>query len=291
MQQFLNTVLTGVTLGAIYAAFALALVLIWRATRIVNFAQAPQAMITTYIALLVIDAGQPYWVALLVALASGFLIGAVLERVVRPVSTGSPIRPVILTLGIFIALHSVAAIAFGSAYQTFPAPFGVRGFAIGDVTVALTGFGVFTLASVVVVMLALVALFRFTDIGLAMRAVAFDQVTAKLLGVRVGSVLTLGWGLAGLVGALSGMLVAGGGLVYPAFMDSAIVYGFVAAVIGGLDSPPGAVIGGLSLGLGLSLVSGYVGSELVATAAFVLLMAVLFVRPGGLFGHAPERVV
>ncbi len=292
MQQLLTTALTGLTLGMVYAAFALALVLIWRSTRIVNFAQAPMAMVTTYVALLLIDANYSYWIGFAVALASGLILGAVIERVViRPVEGKSPINAVILTLGLFIVLHAVAALVFGSRYRSFPAPFGVRGFQAGDVTIALTGFGIFTIVAVVVVMLLLVALFRYTDLGLQMRAAAYNAEVARILGVKVGRMLTLGWALAALVGSLSGLLIAGGSLVHPAYMDSVVVYGFVAAVLGGLDSPAGAVVGGLVLGILLSFVSGYLGSEIVALAALGILMAVLLLRPGGLFSAAAERRV
>ncbi|MGH3518042.1 MAG: branched-chain amino acid ABC transporter permease, partial [Haloechinothrix sp.] len=237
-------------------------------------------------------AGFSYWAGFAVALLSGFLLGAVIERVViRPVEGKAHINAVILTLGLFIVIHAFAALIFGARYRSFPAPFGVRGFQVGDMTIALTGFGIFTIGSVIVVMLLLVALFRFTDLGLKMRASAFNQEVARLLGVKVGRMLTLGWALAALVGSLSGLLIAGGGLVHPAYMDGVVVYGFVAAVLGGLDSPVGAVVGGLVLGLSLSLVSGYVGSELVPLAALVILMAVLLLRPGGLFSHVAARRV
>ncbi len=292
MQQFINTALGGLTLGMVYAAFALALVLIWRSTRIINFAQAPMAMLTTFVALTVIDAGYSYWLGFAAALLSGLVIGAVIERVViRPVEGGSEINAVILTLGLFIVLHALAAVIFGNRYRSFPAPFGIRGIEIGDTTIGLTGFGIFTVLSVLVVMGLLLLLFQFTDIGLRMRASAFNPEVARLLGVRVGRMLTLGWALAALVGSLSGLLIAGGSLVHPGYMDSIVVYGFVAAVLGGLDSPLGAVVGGLLLGVSLSFVSGYLGSELVALASLTILMLVLLLRPGGLFSQAQERRV
>lgn len=292
MHQFVTIALGGLTLGMVYAAFALALVLIWRSTRIVNFAQAPMAMVTTFVALVIIDAGYSYWLAFAAALLSGLVLGAVVERVViRPVEGQSDINAVILTLGLFITLHALASVVFGNRYRSFPAPFGIRGIEAGGTTIALTGFGIFTILAVLVVMALLVALFRFTDLGLRMRAAAFNPEVARLLGVRVGRMLTLGWALASVVGSLAGLLIAGGGLVHPGFMDSVVVYGFVAAVLGGLDSPAGAVIGGLLLGLTLSFVSGYVGSELVALAALAILMLVLTLRPGGLFSQTVERRV
>jgi branched-chain amino acid transport system permease protein len=292
VQQLLNIVLTGVTLGMVYAAFALALVLIWRSTRIVNFAQAPMAMITTFVALVIIDAGHSYWLGFAAALLSGLVIGAVVERVlVRPVEGKGDLNAVILTLGLFVVLHAGAALVFGNRFRSFPAPFGIRGIEVGDRTIALTGFGVFTIVAVVITMGLLVALFRFTDVGLRMRAAAFNPEVARLLGVKVGGMLTLGWALAAVVGSLSGILIAGGGLVHPAYMDSVVIFGFVAAVLGGLDSPIGAVVGGLALGLMLSLVSGYVGSEIVPLAALAVLTLVLTLRPGGLFSQASARRV
>jgi branched-chain amino acid transport system permease protein len=292
VQQFVNVTLSGLTQGMIYAAFALALVLIWRSTRIVNFAQGSMAAATAFIALALINAGQSYWVALIVALASGFILGAVVERViVRPVEGGPELNAVIVTLGLFVAIQALIAIIFGSSFQSFPTPFGVRGFTIGDTTILLTPTSVYIIVSVLITMALLVALFRFTRVGLAMRASAFGQEVARLLGVRVGRMLTLGWALAAVVGSLSGLLIAGGGFVYPAYMDSLIVFGFVAAVLGGLDSPVGAIVGGLILGLALSYVSGYVerGSALVNVSALVILMVVLLVRPGGLFASSTAR--
>lgn len=290
MQQVINTALGGLTQGMVYAAFALALVLIWRSTRVVNFAQAPMAMVTTFVALAVIDASGSYWLGFAAALVCGLALGAVLERtVVRHVQGKGEINAVILTLGIFLVLHAAAAVIFGNDFRSFPAPFGVRGLEVGDRTIALTGFDLFTIAAVLVVLGLLVALFRFTDLGLRMRAAAFNPEVARLLGVRVPRMMTLGWALASLVGSVAGLLIAGGSLVHPGYMDSIVVLGFVAAV--GLDSPLGAVVGGLLLGVTLGFVSGYLGSHLVTTAALVVLMAVLLVRPGGLFASTTARRV
>jgi branched-chain amino acid transport system permease protein len=292
VDYFVNVTLTGLTQGMIYSAFALALVLIWRSTRIVNFAQGSMAAATTFIALALIQAGQSYWVALIVALASGFVLGAIVERVIiRPVEGGPELNAVIVTLGLFVAIQASIAIIFGSSFQSFPTPFGVRGLEIGGSTIPLTPTSLYIIGSVLVVMGLLVALFRFTRVGLAMRASAFSQEVARLLGVKVGGMLTLGWGLAAVVGSLSGLLIAGGSFVWPAYMDALIVFGFVAAIIGGLDSPVGAIVGGLILGLALSYVSGYAprGSALVNISALVILIVVLLVRPGGLFSSATAR--
>ena len=291
MQQFVNLTLGGVITGAVYAAFALALVLIWRSTRIVNFAQGAMAALTTFIALSLLEGGQSYWVGLAVALVAGLLIGAVLERVViRPVEGGPELNAVIVTLGLFIAIQALISVLFGVNQRAFVAPFSTIGFKAGDFTLALSPNTVFTLGAVLLVMVGLIALFRFTRVGLAMRASAFGQEVARLLGVQVGRMLTLGWALAAVVGSLAGMLIAAEvTFVTPTFMDALIVFGFVAAVLGGLDSPVGAIVGGLLLGLALSYVSGYVDSALVNVAALVILMIVLLVRPGGLFASSVAR--
>lgn len=292
MQQFLTTLLGGLTLGAVYAAFALALCMIWRSTRVVNFAQAPMAMLTTYVALEVINATGSYWLGFAAALASGLVLGAVVERgLVRFVEGTSDLNIVIVTLGLFVVIQAAAGMVFGQDYKSFPAPFGLRGLRVGGQSIAITGFGVFTLVAVAVVLVLLLLLFRFTDLGLKMRAAALSPEVARLLGVRVGRMLTLGWALAAVVGSLAGLLVAGGSLVFPQFMDSVVVYGFVAAVLGGLDSPVGSVVGGLVLGISLSFVSGYVDSDLVPVTALGILVVVLLLRPGGLFSHVAERRV
>ena len=290
--QLINTLLGGFSVGMIYAAFALALVLIWQSTRIVNFAQAPMAMITTFIALKVIESGASYWIGFTVALVAGLVLGALVERlVIRYVDHDNHINPVILTLGLFIVLHALAAIVFGSSFRSFPAAFDLTGIKVGGETLALTPFSIFTILVVVAVMAALRLLFMKTDLGLTMRATAFNREVASVLGVKVNRALTLGWALAALVGSLSGLLIAGGGLVHPAYMDGVVVYGFVAAVLGGLDSPAGAGVGGLVMGIVLALVSGYLGSGLVPLAALIVLVVVLLVRPGGLFSTTKERTV
>jgi len=292
VQRFINTLLTGVTLGAVYAAFALAIVLIWRSTRVINIAQAPIAMITTYVAVTLIDARAPYYLAFVVALVVGFALGVVIERLLmRPVRSRPDINTLIMGLGIFVVLQSIASLVFGGSYKTLPAPFGAEGIKVGSATYALTGFGIFTLVAVAVVLIGLLLLFKRTNLGLTMRASAFGAETASLLGVHVERMLTLGWGLAALVGSLSGLLVAGGSLVSPEYMNPMIVYGFAAAALGGFDSPVGAVAGGLLVGILLSFVSGYVGSGLVAIAALILLVAVLLFRPQGVFSKLRLRAV
>jgi branched-chain amino acid transport system permease protein len=294
VQQFVDLTLIGIVLGAILAAFALTLVLIFRATGLINFGQGAQAMFSTYLALELLQRGQSYWVAFAVALASGFVIGGVVERlIVRPVENGPEINAVILTLGIFVGFVALASILFGNTFESFPAPFALQGLSLGEVDIAITPNDIYRLAAVLAAMGLLVALFRFTSLGLQLRASAFGPEVARLLGVRVGNMLTFGWALAGLFGALAGVLIAGGGLVSPNFMDGVVVFSFVAAVLGGLDSFVGAVVGGLVLGLTNTYVSGYVdeGSALVTLAALAILVTVLLVKPNGLFSSSVTRKV
>ena len=292
MQQFLNLTLNGIILGAIFGAFALTLVLIFRATRIINFGQGAQAMFSTYLALELIQRGQSYVVAFIVALASGFIIGGIVERlIVRPVEGGPELNAVIVTLGIFVGFVALASILFGNTFESFRAPFSLDGLSVGGTEIAITPNDIYRLVAVLVAMGLLLALFQFTNLGLQLRAAAFGQEVARLLGVRVGRMLTLGWALAGLFGALAGILIAAGGLVSPNFMDGVVVFGFVAAVLGGLDSFIGAVVGGLVLGLTNTYVAGYVDSALVTLAALAILIVVLLLKPGGLFSSSVARKV
>jgi branched-chain amino acid transport system permease protein len=289
VQQFVNTALTGLTLGMVYAAFALALVLIWRSTRIVNFAQAPMAMVTTYVALVLIDGGLSYWWAFAAALLSGLVLGAVVERLlIRRVEGGPPLNAVITTLGLLILLQAAAGMIWGGTPHSYPPAFTIRGFTRD---LLLSPSDLFVIGAVAVVAIAHLLLFRRTDVGLKMRAAAFAPEVARLLGVRVGRMLTLGWALAALVGSLAGVLIAPSVFVGPNQFDSVLVFGFTAAVIGGLDSPAGAIAGGVVLGCALSYVSGYISSDVVTLGAFAALITILMIRPAGLFaGRTGRRV-
>jgi branched-chain amino acid transport system permease protein len=292
MTKFIDLTLSGISIGAIYAAVALALVLIWRSTRIVNFAQGAMLMFTTFIASAVINGGGSYALGLVVALASGFVLGAVVERVVvRPVENAPPLNAVILTLGLYTLIVAVAGMIWGNTPRSFPAAFSLRGYRVGGTNLLFTPNDTFIVLVVIGVAALLALLFRRTTLGLRMRAAAFAPEVARLLGVRVGRMLTLGWALAAATGALAGVLVAPSVFLGPNNFDPILISGFVAAVLGGLDSPPGAVVGGLILGLALSYVSGYEGSSLVPLAALVILMIVLMIRPTGLFAATRERRV
>jgi branched-chain amino acid transport system permease protein len=292
MQRFIDLTLNGIANGAIYAAVALSLVLIWRATRILNFAQAGMLMFTTFIAWAAIDSGASYWVGFAVALLSGLVLGAIVERVIiRPVEGAPPLNAIIVTLGVLVLLQAAAGMIWGGNPRSFPPAFSIRGYVIGDHAVLFSPFDLFTVVVVAALMAGVILLFTRTSLGLRMRAAAFAPEVARLVGVRVGHMFTVGWALASLAGSLAGVLVAPSVFVAPNTFDSVLVFGFTAAVIGGLESPLGALVGGTALGLALSYVSGYGGAELVTLGALVILIAVLMVRPSGLFTRTQARRV
>src|SRR4051812_12111051 len=243
MFKFLNLTLSGVSNGMIYAAVALALVMIWRATRIVNFAQGAMLMFTTFIAWDLSEKHQVnYWVCLVVAMVAGFVIGGVSERLlVRPVETGPPLNAVIVTLGLFIFLQGLAGMIWGNAQaHSYPPGFSFIGYKVGDRTLLFSPNDLYIVVAVAILVVLLYLLFNRTPVGLRMRAAAFSPEVARLLGVRVGRLLTVGWALAALVGALAGILAAGTqpGYVAPSgLFDALLVYGFTAAVIGGAANP------------------------------------------------------
>ncbi|MGH3300732.1 MAG: branched-chain amino acid ABC transporter permease [Streptosporangiaceae bacterium] len=291
MQEFIEFTLEGISSGMIYAAIALSLVLIWRGTRILNYAQGGTAMFTAYVALEVIYLTRNYWLGFGAALLAGLLLGAVLERtIIRPVTGKPPLNAVIVTIGLLIFIEGLAGVIYGASFRSFPFAYSVRGLSIGSVALGITRNDIFTASAVLIAALALAAVFRFTSVGLRMRATAFNASVARLLGVRVGRMRNLGWALAGLIGALAGMLVTPPQL-YPNSMDAIFVLGFTAAVIGGLESPVGAVIGGLLLGVVLSYAGGYLGAQLVQVFGLAALILVLMVRPTGLFSATAIRQV
>jgi branched-chain amino acid transport system permease protein len=292
MSRFIDLTLNGISTGTIYAAVALALVMIWRSTRIVNFAQGGMLMITTSIASSVISSSGSYWLGFVVALACGLVLGAVVERaLVRRVEGGPPLNAVILTLGLLILLEAAGGMIWGNTPRSFPPAFSIRGYEVAGRRILFSPEDTFTVLVVAGVAGALALLFRRTPLGLRLRAAALAPEVARLLGVRVGRMLTLGWALAALVGALAGLLVAPQVFVGPNQFDPILVFGFTAAVLGGLDSPVGAAVGGVILGLALSYVSGYEGASLVTLAALAILLIVLMIRPSGLFSGPSERRV
>jgi branched-chain amino acid transport system permease protein len=292
MVEFLEFTLQGISAGMIYAAIALSLVLIWRGTRVLNYSQGAMAMLTSFIALEVVYATGNYWLAFVVALISGLVIGGAVERLVtRQVTDKPPLNAVIVTIGLLIGIEGLAGVLFGGSNRSFPTPFSPVGLSIGKVALGITRNDIFIAVAVLVAAGLLAVVFQYTSIGLRLRATAFNAPVARLLGVRVGGMLTLGWALAGVLGALAGMLVTPSTLLSPNSMDTIFVLGFTAAVIGGLESPAGAIVGGLLLGIVLSYAGGYLGSEVVNLFGLAALLLVLMLRPTGLFSSAPARRV
>jgi branched-chain amino acid transport system permease protein len=291
--DFLQQVVSGLASGAIFASLALALVLIYRATDVVNFAQGEMATFSTYIAWSLMDHGLSYWPAFVLTLALSFLGGAAIERtLIRPVEHRPEIAIVIVTIGLLIALNGLTGWIWGAEVKAFDSPFPNESWEVGDVVISQQDVG--TLCVVLLTVAALWAFFRFTTLGLVMRAVANDKSASRLVGVRVGLMLALGWGLAAVLGAIAGMMAAPVLFLDPTMMLIVLIYAFAAAVLGGIDSPIGAVVGGLTLGVIINLLSAYVdfvGSELRLPTALLVLLAVLLVRPQGLFGHVAVRRV
>jgi branched-chain amino acid transport system permease protein len=291
--DFLQQVVSGLASGAIFASLALALVLIYRATDVVNFAQGEMATFSTYIAWSLMDHGLSYWPAFVLTLGLSFLGGAAIERtLIRPVEHRPEIAIVIVTIGLLIALNGLTGWIWGAEVKAFDSPFPNESWEVGDVVISQQDVG--TLCIVLLTVAALWAFFRFTTLGLVMRAVANDKSASRLVGVRVGLMLALGWGLAAVLGAIAGMMAAPVLFLDPTMMLIVLIYAFAAAVLGGIDSPIGAVVGGLTLGVIINLLSAYVdfvGSELRLPTALLVLLAVLLVRPQGLFGHVAVRRV
>jgi branched-chain amino acid transport system permease protein len=285
--DFMQQVVSGLAQGSIFASLALALVLIYRATDILNFAQGEMATFTTYVAWSLMDHGLSFWPAFAVTLVVAFVGGAAVERVlIRPVEHRPEIVIVIITIGLLIALNGLTGWIWGPEVKAFDSPFPLRTVEVAGVTISLQDVGVLAVCLVTVALLW--AFFRFTTLGLVMRAVANSQEASRLQGVRVGWMLALGWGLAAVLGAVAGMMAAPALTLDPNLMLVVLIYAFAAAVLGGIDSPVGAVVGGLVLGVVINLLGTYVdfvGGELRLPAALTVLLIVLLVRPQGLFGH------
>ncbi|MFG1705008.1 branched-chain amino acid ABC transporter permease [Nonomuraea sp. M3C6] len=288
MAGFLQQVVEGLGAGAIYASLALALVLIYQFTGIVNFAQGELAMFSTYVAWQCVAAGLPFWLALVLTLVVSFAGGMLIERVIiRPVEGAPELTLVIVTVGLFIFVNAAAGWIWTFLIKDFPNPFPGGALSAGGISVSFSTLGV--LGVVAVVMGLLYLLFRHTKIGLGMRAVATNPTSARLVGIRVGWTLALGWGLAATVGAVSGVLVAPLLFLEPNMMGGVLIYAFAAATLGGFDSPVGAVVGGLIVGVAETLAGayvGFIGSDLKVGVPLVIILGVLLLRPQGLFGRA-----
>jgi branched-chain amino acid transport system permease protein len=287
MHEFLQQVFSGLATGSIYASIALALVMIYRSTDLVNFAQGEMAMFSTYIAWTLVNAGLPFWGAFALTLVISFAGGMLIERVViRPVENKPVLAAVIVTIGLLLILNSVAGWIYTYTVQDFPSPFPDR--PLLHALITTRDLGVIAVTLIMLVLLFL--FFRYTSIGLAMRAAAQNPESARLCGIRVGYMLAIGWGLAAAIGATAGIMVAPVLFLDPNMMGGVLLYAFAGALLGGITSPVGAVVGGLIVGVTENLVGTYlIASQLKLTVALGLIILVLVFRPNGLFGTAIVR--
>ena len=293
MQLLAQQIVSGLATGSSFASMALALVLIYRSMGVINFAQGELAMFSTYIAWQLVQMGVPLPAAFFITVVAAFAGGVALERlVIRPVERAPQLTVVIVTLGLFTAVNGLAGWIWGYIVKPFPSPFPTTPLQVGGVAFSAQDVGVIVVS---LVTLGLVTLFfQKTKLGLAMRAAAIYPDQSRVLGIRVGWMLALGWGLASVVGAISGIMIAPVVFLDPNMMQSVIVYAFAAAVLGGIESPIGAVVGGLILGVVLNLLGTYVemiGNELRLAAALAIIVAVLVIKPSGLFGRATVQRV
>ncbi|HEX2171899.1 MAG TPA: branched-chain amino acid ABC transporter permease [Dehalococcoidia bacterium] len=286
-----QAVASGLAIGSLYALMALALVLIYQSTDVINFAQGEMATFTTFVAwTLTAQAKLPWAVAFVITLIVAAILGALVERViVRQVESAPLLTIVIVTLGLFTMFNSLDGLIWGYIYKSMPSPFGGRPLVIGDVVLTQLNLWAFGLAALIT--LALFLFFRFTLIGTAMRATAQNRVASRLMGIRVGRMLTLGWALATVLGAVAGIMLAPLLTVEPNMMGGLMIYAFAAAVLGGLNSAVGAIVGGLTLGVIEQLAGVYIGSELKTTVAFLMIVVILTIRPAGLFGRVGLKKV
>ena len=291
--EFFQQVAAGLRDGGIYASLALALVIIYRSTRVINFAQGEMATFTTFVALSLMNRGLSFWAAFPIVLAIAFAGGVAIERVIiRPVESAPTVTIVIVTLGLALLLNGLTNVIWGGGERQFHGPFSTRTIDVGGVPLSVQDIGIVVVSFVLVALLAV--FFRYTKLGLGMRAAALNPASSRLAGVRVGWMLAFGWGLAAVLGAVSGMMIAPVVFLDPNMMQTVLLYAFAAAILGGLDSPLGAVVGGLVLGLAVDLLGryvGWVGSTLKLPVALALIFVLLLVRPGGLFGRMAVRRV
>ncbi|HXN90939.1 MAG TPA: branched-chain amino acid ABC transporter permease [Candidatus Sulfotelmatobacter sp.] len=293
MQELFQLIVSGLATGGVFASLALALVLIYNAMGIVNFAQGEMAMFATFIAFTLISRGISYWIAVPVTLVIAFGGGIAIQRlVIRPVERAPVLTLVIITLGLATLINGLAGVLFGYIPRAFDSPFPPSSYGVFGVYVGYQDLGVIAMSGVV--LLAVYLLLQRTTVGLTMRAASHHPEASRLLGVSVSWMLALGWGLAAAVGAVSGIMVAPVLLLEPDMMQTTIIYAFAAAVLGGIESPLGAVVGGLVVGVTVNLVGVYVpfvGGDLQLAVALAIIVAVLVIRPNGLFGRASSRRV
>jgi len=293
MEIFFQQVVSGLATGGIYGSVALALVMIYQATDVVNYAQGEMAMFSTYLAWTLLNAGVPYWWAFFGTLVISFVGGVLIERVViRPVENKPILTIVIVCIGLLVILNSVAGWIYSYIQKPFPSPFPSKPIQLGNIVFGTHDLG--EIGITLVVLLLLFFFFRYTTLGLAMRAAAQNPMSSRLVGIRVGWMLALGWGLAAAFGGVAGMMIAPIVFLDPNMMGGIQIYAFAAATVGGFTSPLGAVVGGFLVGVTENLVGTYVsfiGTELKLTVALAMIIIVLLVRPSGLFGRSFVRRV
>ncbi len=293
MTNLIQQIVSGLASGGIYGLLALAIVLIHRSTGVINFAQGEMATLSAFLCWTLMDHGWGFWTAFGATLVLSFLGGVTLQSVViRPIQSGPLLGIVILTIGLLIAFNGLDTWIWGGASKQFHGPFSTAPISVGGVAFSKQDLGVIGVAFVAVALMWL--LFSKTRLGLGLRAAAVNPIEARLTGVRVALMLALGWGLAAMLGAIAGVMAAPSLFLDPNMMQTVLLYAFAAAVLGGMDSPIGAVVGGLLLGVLLNLVGTYVhwiGGELRLATALAVILGVLLVRPSGLFGRAALRRV
>ncbi|TMQ20752.1 MAG: branched-chain amino acid ABC transporter permease [Deltaproteobacteria bacterium] len=284
MQAFFHQLLSGLANGAIYASVALALVMIFKATHHVNFAQGELAMFSTYVAYTLVRSGVPYWVAFVITLTFSFTVGVAIQQLLlRWLRRASVLTAVIVFIGLLVVFNGFAGPIFGFTIKEFPSPFDPHAW---YATTYLSPHEVGTIGVTLLVLAIVFAFFRFTRLGLAMRASAESPQSSRLVGIRVGWMLALGWGMAAVLGAIAGMMAAPTVFLEPNMMGGVLLYGFAAALLGGIDNPWGAPIGGFIVGVLENVAGAYVvGSHLKLALALLVIVAVLVFKPGGLFGR------
>jgi branched-chain amino acid transport system permease protein len=291
--EFAQQIVAGLASGAIYGSLALALVLIYRSSGVVNFAQGEMATFATFISVSLMNQGLSFWTTFPIVLVIAFAGGVAIERtIIRPVENASVLTIVIVTLGLALLLNGLMSVIWGGAVRQYDGPFSTRTIDVGGIHISIQYLGILGVSLGLVVLLGL--FFRFTKLGLALRAAALNPSSSRLVGVRVGWMLALGWGIAAALGAVAGMMIAPLHSLSPNLMQTILLYAFAAAILGGLDSPLGAVIGGLVLGLTITLIGryvGFIGTTLDLPVALLLILLLLLVRPGGLFGQVAVRRV
>ncbi len=285
MEALLHQVMAGLANGSIYASVALALVMIYGATHHINFAQGEMATFSTFIAWSLMDKGFPYWVAFFLTIAISFAGGLLVQRLfLRPLEKAPVLTNVIVFIGLLVIFNALSGWLFDHTIKAFASPFASNAF---FATRFFSAHEAGSVAVMLCVLAGLYAFYRFTPLGLAMRAAAQNPVSARLVGIRVSWMLAIGWGLAAAIGAVAGMMVAPIVFLDPNMMSGILLYGFAGALLGGIDNPWGAVVGGLIVGVLENLLGAYViGTELKLTVALLLIVGTLTFRPNGMFGRA-----